>query len=101
MFHKLHCLEKMRIFLDDPSRKDVGWGHQQHCMNYLRQVVLCRGDLTLETLPIDVELELERMKGLEERKVGRRRWDRGCGFEFGDEEWRRCGADVCGLELDL
>ncbi|THG93401.1 hypothetical protein EW026_g7824 [Hermanssonia centrifuga] len=50
MFHQLHCIEKMRIFLDDPTNKHVAFGHQQHCMNYLRQLFLCKADLTLEPI---------------------------------------------------
>ena len=48
MFHQLHCVEKMRIFLDNPNDTHVGFGHQQHCMNYLRQTVLCKPSLLLE-----------------------------------------------------
>ncbi|KAE9384789.1 hypothetical protein BT96DRAFT_868700 [Gymnopus androsaceus JB14] len=50
MFHELHCIEKMRIFLDDPTNREVGFLHQQHCMNYLRQIFLCKADMTLEPL---------------------------------------------------
>lgn len=66
MFHQLQCLDKMRSWLDsgeDEVEKDEeGWGDQQHCMNYLRQVFLCRGDLTLE--PLDVDMEQLRSGGL-------------------------------------
>lgn len=50
MFHQLHCIEKMRIYLDDPSNKHVALPHQHHCMNYLRQLFLCKGDTTLEPI---------------------------------------------------
>lgn len=53
MFHELHCIEKMRIFLDNPWNKAVAFPHQQHCMNYLRQLFLCKADMTLE--PIEIE----------------------------------------------
>ena len=53
MFHQLHCIEKMRIFLDNPNDTHVGFPHQQHCMNYLRQSFLCKTDLTLEPLDMD------------------------------------------------
>ena len=54
MFHQLHCVEKMRIFLDNPNDTHVGFGHQQHCMNYLRQLFLCRADLTLEPIAVPI-----------------------------------------------
>lgn len=44
MFHQLHCIERLREAL-------VGEGdghHTQHCLNYLRQFILCQPDLTLE-----------------------------------------------------
>lgn len=50
MFHQLHCLEKMRILLDDPFNTEVSFPHQQHCMNYLRQLFLCKADVTLEPI---------------------------------------------------
>lgn len=47
MFHQLQCLEKMRSWLDsgenEVEKEEAEWGDQQHCMNYLRQVFLCRG----------------------------------------------------------
>ena len=52
MFHQLHCIEKMRVFLDNPNAPHVGFEHQHHCTNYLRQSFLCKGDTTLE--PIDL-----------------------------------------------
>ncbi|KAH8108851.1 hypothetical protein DFH11DRAFT_1047466 [Phellopilus nigrolimitatus] len=58
-FHQLHCVEKMRIYLDDPlgAGAHLGFAHQQHCMNYLRQLFLCAADRTLESLePRDVVL---------------------------------------------
>lgn len=52
MFHELHCIENLR---DEVLGKGInrdknmaGWGHVQHCANYLRQWTLCRADLTLE-----------------------------------------------------
>ncbi|KAI0311631.1 hypothetical protein OF83DRAFT_1087560 [Amylostereum chailletii] len=53
MFHELHCIEKMRIWLDDPFNPEASAPHLHHCMNYLRQLFLCGADLTLE--PIDME----------------------------------------------
>lgn len=50
LYHQLHCIQKMAMFLNDPVayRKILGVEHQQHCLNYLRQTTLCRSDLTLE-----------------------------------------------------
>ncbi|KJA25155.1 hypothetical protein HYPSUDRAFT_38122 [Hypholoma sublateritium FD-334 SS-4] len=52
MFHELHCIENMRDEVlgqgINRNKKMVGWGHVQHCANYLRQWTLCRADLTLE-----------------------------------------------------
>ena len=51
LFHQLRCLNIIRESLmarrhppyTDPSRLAI------HCMNYIRQMVLCRGDLTMES----------------------------------------------------
>ena len=56
MFHQLRCLDIIRdvvvgFYLDNspdarPGKRDI----VQHCMNYLRQTVMCRGDLHIETV---------------------------------------------------
>lgn len=38
----------MRRALDDPDDPIATIPHLQHCMNYIRQMVLCGADLTLE-----------------------------------------------------
>jgi len=51
LFHQLRCLNVIRESLmarrhppyTDPSRLAI------HCMNYIRQMVLCRGDLSMES----------------------------------------------------
>ncbi|KAL5486152.1 hypothetical protein ACEPAI_7196 [Sanghuangporus weigelae] len=48
MFHQLHCIEKMRRALDSPDDPVATIPHLQHCMNYIRQMVMCGADLTLE-----------------------------------------------------
>ncbi|OCB89932.1 hypothetical protein A7U60_g2872 [Sanghuangporus baumii] len=48
IFHQLHCIEKMRRALDDPDDPIATIPHLQHCMSYIRQMVLCGADLTLE-----------------------------------------------------
>ncbi|KAJ7808344.1 hypothetical protein B0H14DRAFT_2525308 [Mycena olivaceomarginata] len=50
MFHELHCLHVMRLVLGENDKGAVG--HFQHCLNYLRQFILCSPNLTLE--PADV-----------------------------------------------
>lgn len=52
MFHQLHCLNYLRIQLDlspddDPNETDeMRWKHKSHCIDYLRQVVMCHGGRT-------------------------------------------------------
>src|SRR5688572_23571064 len=46
MYHQLHCVETMGEELISTHRSH--WGHLQHCMNFLRELALCRPDLTLE-----------------------------------------------------
>ena len=56
MFHQLRCLDIIRdvivdFYLDtSPDAKPKKPKLVQHCMNYLRQTVMCRGDLHLETV---------------------------------------------------
>lgn len=48
MFHQLHCLDKMRrAILKEPP---TAWekSHTQHCLNYVRQMILCASNLRLE-----------------------------------------------------
>jgi hypothetical protein len=46
MFHQMHCLQRIRSALvhGDPSH------HTRHCINLLRQTVLCASDTTLDPL---------------------------------------------------
>ncbi|KIK52784.1 hypothetical protein GYMLUDRAFT_207793 [Collybiopsis luxurians FD-317 M1] len=51
VFHQFHCLRLIRKALD--GTYDAGTkGHVQHCLTYLRQMILCHPDLTLE--PADI-----------------------------------------------
>ncbi len=55
MMHELHCLRNMRAALGgarDRRRGPDVQAHFTHCLQYLRQFVLCEPDLTLE--PPDV-----------------------------------------------
>ncbi|KAK0433993.1 hypothetical protein EV421DRAFT_1892846 [Armillaria borealis] len=61
MWHQLHCLRLMRTALDGDYDQGVR-GHMQHCLTYLRQMILCNPDLTLE--PADMltrNYEIKRM----------------------------------------
>ncbi|KAJ7081762.1 hypothetical protein B0H15DRAFT_952783 [Mycena belliarum] len=46
MFHQMHCLQRIRSALvqGDPGH------HTRHCLNLLRQTVLCASDTTLDPL---------------------------------------------------
>jgi len=57
MYHQMHCLDSLRFSIlgrNHPARRDNGMkdkrmvDHAQHCLNYLRQTILCAADLTLE-----------------------------------------------------
>ena len=48
MFHQLHCLDKMRrAVVSAPSSEWESW-HTQHCLNYVRQMLLCAANTRLE-----------------------------------------------------
>ncbi|THU78141.1 hypothetical protein K435DRAFT_973658 [Dendrothele bispora CBS 962.96] len=46
MFHELHCLHYLGAELG--SKNKDHWPHTQHCLNMLRQWILCEADVTLE-----------------------------------------------------
>jgi hypothetical protein len=50
MFHALHCLDAFRHALTDRRPDSFTPHHFDHCLNYLRQLVLCSADATLEPL---------------------------------------------------
>lgn len=47
MFHELHCYRLMHQVLVDRDKRALG--HITHCVNYLRQLYLCRADITRES----------------------------------------------------
>ncbi|KJA17773.1 hypothetical protein HYPSUDRAFT_146028, partial [Hypholoma sublateritium FD-334 SS-4] len=47
MYHEMHCVQILSAALVDNKRED--WPHLRHCLNYLRQLIMCRPDLTLES----------------------------------------------------
>lgn len=57
LYHQIHCLESLRNAIlnrghhahdaaDGMRKRDVE--HSAHCLNYLRQTIMCNADLTLE-----------------------------------------------------
>lgn len=48
MYHQLHCLRLMRYALAAGDHSDLKSTHFGHCLIYLRQLILCNPDLTLE-----------------------------------------------------
>ncbi|PSS34214.1 hypothetical protein PHLCEN_2v1724 [Hermanssonia centrifuga] len=50
LYHQIHCLESLReaILGQGHGEGHSGVDHSSHCLNYLRQTVLCAADLTLE-----------------------------------------------------
>lgn len=64
MFHELRCLNVIRLELIRPSRFELPPPNEllvTHCLNYVRQRILCRSDLYLENVkdsvgPHDVDI---------------------------------------------
>ncbi|KAK7688215.1 hypothetical protein QCA50_008585 [Cerrena zonata] len=51
MYHQMHCLNSFRRMFNGPrneSRAEHDSLHVLHCLTYLRQMVLCASDITLE-----------------------------------------------------
>jgi len=46
--HEMHCLRSLRFALEFPTHHISRIPHLDHCLNYLRQMILCSSDLTLE-----------------------------------------------------
>ncbi|KAI9060766.1 hypothetical protein FKP32DRAFT_1595089 [Trametes sanguinea] len=77
MFHQLHCLDKMRrAVLAPPPSEWESW-HTQHCLNYVRQMLLCAANVRLEPVK---EVEA-RAGGKKEAKVD------GLGLEHQCRDW--------------
>ena len=60
MYHELHCLGRLRLALEDGANRtyEAQAEHVQHCLNYLRMMILCRADVTLEPV-IDSSLAVD------------------------------------------
>ncbi|KAF8067800.1 hypothetical protein FPV67DRAFT_1158098 [Lyophyllum atratum] len=48
MFHQFHCLRAMEIRLRDRNASYIDAEHYAHCLNYLRQTLLCDANDSLE-----------------------------------------------------
>lgn len=51
LYHQLHCLNSFRRTFNNNnngSHANHGTFHAEHCISYLRQMILCAGDTTLE-----------------------------------------------------
>ena len=49
MFHQLRCLDIIRrAYMEGSQGGDAHTSVSHHCLNYIRQMVLCRGDLRLQ-----------------------------------------------------
>ncbi|TVY89605.1 Oxidase, partial [Lachnellula willkommii] len=57
MTHQLHCLGVIRDVITKYSKGDksrfAGAGHEYHCLDYIRQGILCAGDTTLDHAEIE------------------------------------------------
>ncbi|KAJ7605960.1 hypothetical protein DFH06DRAFT_254509 [Mycena polygramma] len=54
MYHQLHCINGIRraLLLSTSEKTAHVRSHTNHCFNYLRQLLLCRADTTLEPTKI-------------------------------------------------
>ncbi|KAG4429570.1 hypothetical protein IFR05_014945 [Cadophora sp. M221] len=52
IMHQLHCLAVIRHVIMKYEKRDksrfTGDGHEYHCIDYIRQAILCAGDTTLD-----------------------------------------------------
>ncbi|KAI0763052.1 hypothetical protein BD413DRAFT_436940, partial [Trametes elegans] len=48
MVHQLHCLDVLRVTFAANRTGPAAAQHVEHCLRYLRQLVLCHADATLE-----------------------------------------------------
>ncbi|EJD36503.1 hypothetical protein AURDEDRAFT_74167, partial [Auricularia subglabra TFB-10046 SS5] len=47
--HGTHCLSRVhRALFPSSSPEKISIWHSQHCLNYIRQIILCSADTTLE-----------------------------------------------------
>ncbi|KLO11090.1 hypothetical protein SCHPADRAFT_942344 [Schizopora paradoxa] len=68
LFHELRCLDVIRRELVRPTRFESPTPNEplvKHCLNYVRQMVLCRSDLYLESVrdPIGPAADITHVRG--------------------------------------
>jgi len=56
MYHEMHCLNMFQMAITMPLDEMDNPDHFTHCLNYVRQAILCSSDTTLEPLDLN-ELE--------------------------------------------
>jgi len=97
VYHQIHCLDSIRFAMlgrDHPVRRGLDGEkrmvpHAQHCLNFLRQTILCSADLTLEPEASFQDVE----EGLFTRHVCKD-WSRVHAFvEQNDVEYRQWKAN--------
>ncbi|KAJ4153789.1 hypothetical protein LMH87_010261 [Akanthomyces muscarius] len=54
VYHTLHCVNRARkalypAYYTSPNRPEVDRAHVEHCLDLLRQVLMCHGDVALHT----------------------------------------------------
>jgi hypothetical protein len=59
MFHQIHCLQMIRVALIHGPNE-----HSGHCLNFLRQAILCNSDITLDPLLDDSDGAMAATDGL-------------------------------------
>jgi hypothetical protein len=66
VFHQLHCLAELRYALhnlqDGKNDYKTPPVHLDHCLDYIRESLMCNGDATIET-PSRIEQEGDRFVG--------------------------------------
>ncbi|KAJ7781728.1 hypothetical protein DFH07DRAFT_900915 [Mycena maculata] len=89
MFHQLHCLDKMRTAITmEPPTEWEKW-HTQHCLNYVRQMLLCAANVRLE--PVKVSEEGLKVDGLGVKHVCR---DWSSLYELAEKNYETWPADI-------
>lgn len=58
LFHQLRCLDIIRRDITGALPQEEGSKLSRHCLNYMRQMVLCRADLAVDPV-LGRELEAE------------------------------------------
>ncbi|EMD36960.1 hypothetical protein CERSUDRAFT_95228 [Gelatoporia subvermispora B] len=91
MYHQLHCLDSLRGAILGTHHMRSGGGekekrdveHSAHCLNYLRQSILCAADVTLEPEVVRGSEDVE--EGLGVTHVCRD-WSRV--YDFAERNWQ-------------